>query len=175
MAGIQTRLEAAGLIRSTDSHVSETRSEIYYNSISNSLIWQIGLLSESSRTFLLADVYEELFETSDLNKRPWRQSTVARGSNVSSRQIWSVTSLFPGFLVTSADDILDRKYNIYLFHLIFWLSANFSYPLLTEITGPKRMSMLFETIVQKTNNVAVGPLEYCGNGTVILTTHRKRM
>lgn len=35
--------------------------------------------------------------------------------------------------------------------------------------------MLFEYIVAKTNKVAIGPLEYCGNGEVIRSTHKKKL
>jgi hypothetical protein len=35
--------------------------------------------------------------------------------------------------------------------------------------------MLFEHIVTKTNKVAIGPLEYCGNGGVIHSTHKKKL
>ena len=34
--------------------------------------------------------------------------------------------------------------------------------------------MLFKTIVNSQKDVAIGPLEYCGNGTVIRTTHKQK-
>lgn len=39
------------------------------------------------------------------------------------------------------------------------------------ITGQSRKIMLFEYIVKETNNVTIGPLEYCGNAKVITTAH----
>lgn len=35
--------------------------------------------------------------------------------------------------------------------------------------------MLFLYIVQKTNKVSIGPLEYCGHGTLVKTTHQQLM
>ena len=45
----------------------------------------------------------------------------------------------------------------------------------TQVTGSKRHAMLFTTIVQDTKAVAIGPLEYCGNGKVIQLPHGKAM
>lgn len=39
----------------------------------------------------------------------------------------------------------------------------------TELTEKQRIELLFETIVQTPGKVAVGPLEYCGNGHIIRT------
>lgn len=36
-------------------------------------------------------------------------------------------------------------------------------------------TMLFKHIVTKTKKVAIGPLEYCGNGIVVKTTHGKNI
>jgi hypothetical protein len=47
-------------------------------------------------------------------------------------------------------------------------------PPVSEVTGKNRQDMLFKTIVNRQKDVAVGPLEYCGNGTVIRTTHGKK-
>ena len=93
--------------------------------LSNACFCWIGLLSETSRTFLHCDSYKKLFDTGDPNKRPWRQSMVAWGSNVSSRQTWSVTSLFLSYLVTNVDDdILDQKWEPFILsNSIFWWSV----------------------------------------------------
>ena len=40
-----------------------------------------------------------------------------------------------------------------------------------QILGQERKQMLIQDIINNTNKVAIGPLEYCGNGTVIHTTH----
>ncbi|KAK7034827.1 hypothetical protein R3P38DRAFT_2771895 [Favolaschia claudopus] len=36
-----------------------------------------------------------------------------------------------------------------------------------EVTGDARQSMLFKSIVQTTQGVSIGPLEYCGNGHMV--------
>lgn len=41
------------------------------------------------------------------------------------------------------------------------------------VTGSDRDKMLFDYIVTQTKKVAIGPLEYCGNGTIVRTTHSK--
>lgn len=46
---------------------------------------------------------------------------------------------------------------------------------IVEITGQKRRTMLFSTIVSNTRAVAIGPLEYCGNGRVIKLPHGKTL
>ena len=46
---------------------------------------------------------------------------------------------------------------------------------ITQISGIARQKMLFEHLVCKTKRVAIGPLEYCGNGLVVHSTHRKKM
>lgn len=46
---------------------------------------------------------------------------------------------------------------------------------ITQVTGSKRHSMLFTTIVSDTKAVAIGPLEYCGHGKVIQLPHGKTM
>ncbi|KAJ8692913.1 hypothetical protein PTI98_010179 [Pleurotus ostreatus] len=42
------------------------------------------------------------------------------------------------------------------------------------ITGVERKTRLFSEIVKKSASVAIGPLEYCGNGRIIMTTHQKK-
>lgn len=49
-----------------------------------------------------------------------------------------------------------------------------SNPIVEEIVGQKRDSMLFKNIVNSERDVAIGPLEYCGNGTVIRMAHGKK-
>ncbi|KAF7422802.1 hypothetical protein PC9H_010961 [Pleurotus ostreatus] len=41
-------------------------------------------------------------------------------------------------------------------------------------TGVERKTHLFSKIVKKSASVAIGPLEYCGNGHIIMTTHQKK-
>ncbi|KAF4571715.1 hypothetical protein EYR40_008235 [Pleurotus pulmonarius] len=42
------------------------------------------------------------------------------------------------------------------------------------ITGTERETRLFSNIVKKSASVAIGPLEYCGNGRIMMTTHQKK-
>jgi hypothetical protein len=44
-----------------------------------------------------------------------------------------------------------------------------------RITDPTRQKMLFKHIVQNTDSVAIGPLEYCGNGLTIRSSHRVKL
>jgi hypothetical protein len=66
-----------------------------------------------------------------------------------------------------------------LFFLAQFICINFitncSNVPVAEVSRENRETMLFEHIVKNTNKVAIGPLEYCGNGRVIRTTHNKKL
>jgi len=53
--------------------------------------------------------------------------------------------------------------------------VNYCSPTSTRILGDERRKMLFSHIVTKTRKVAIGPLEYCGNGTIIRTSHGEKL
>ena len=44
-----------------------------------------------------------------------------------------------------------------------------------RITDLTRQKMLFKHIVQNTDSVTIGPLEYCGNGLTICSSHRVKL
>ncbi|KAF9521419.1 hypothetical protein CPB83DRAFT_900752 [Crepidotus variabilis] len=97
-----------------------------------------------SPTNLDDDSYNLLWDLTPLASLCWRSTFVARGIFKSSRQIWSITPIFP--------DQRRSRENIE--------ESNFS--ILDEIEGKTRQNMLFSSIVNSPgNSVAIGPLEYC--------------
>ncbi|KAJ7663721.1 hypothetical protein DFH06DRAFT_1041932 [Mycena polygramma] len=65
------------------------------------------------------------------------------------KEMWSVTQNFPPTLHWSSKSNQQAR------------AAN-----VHEITGQLRHKMLFKSIVQTTQGVSIGPLEYCGNGHI---------
>ncbi|KDR72182.1 hypothetical protein GALMADRAFT_765704 [Galerina marginata CBS 339.88] len=106
-----------------------------------------GLLSSTTHL----PVYDTLFEQIDHRKYIPHKTYTYR----SAKQIWSVVRAFP-----------ENS----------WVSDGY-YPrhALERITGTTRQKMLFKHIVKNTNSVAVGPLEYCGNGVIVRSSHRVKL
>jgi hypothetical protein len=77
--------------------------------------------------------------------------------------MWSITRNFPPTLLWKDRYVLVSvripSRNLTLF------SAR--PPKIVPITGSAREAMLFKHIVQNTQSVSIGPLEYCGNGHVV--------
>ncbi|KAF8886455.1 hypothetical protein CPB84DRAFT_1850134 [Gymnopilus junonius] len=74
------------------------------------------------------------------------------------KQIWSVVQCFPSNSCSTArlEGKSDQVYE--------------------EFTGPERRRRLFSTIVTESQGVAIGPLEYCGNGRILqLPSGRKQL
>jgi len=90
--------------------------------------------------------------------------------------MWSITPAFPEKLQPFHES--PQIQYIALF-LVLLTCTNFknstSNVPVDEVSQHKRTTMLFEHIVTKTNKVAIGPLEYCGNGGVIRSTHKKKL
>ncbi|KAJ3506414.1 hypothetical protein NLJ89_g6883 [Agrocybe chaxingu] len=74
-----------------------------------------------------------------------------------SKQIWSIVPNFPPNSQLSVSLNINSKKNI------------------RHVTGTERETMLFAYIVTKTRYAAIGPLEYCGHGKVVRTTHQKKL
>ncbi|KAJ7927920.1 hypothetical protein B0H13DRAFT_1598279 [Mycena leptocephala] len=89
------------------------------------------------------------------------------------------TKLHPNFyspIFLSASELNRAHRNTFTFHgnkEMWSITRNFPPTLLARppkivpITGSARQAMLFKHIVQNTQSVSIGPLEYCGNGHVV--------
>jgi len=110
-----------------------------------SLYRQLGFLD--SPTLLRDDVYMPLFLPKDLMTKTHRETFTYRGK----KQIWSLTSSYPDNMVHGLPIKVKRSRDNRVVRII----------------GDAGNSMLFEHIVLHTSRFSVGPLEYCGNGTVI--------
>lgn len=69
--------------------------------------------------------------------------------------------------------ILNRKSG-FLCEVYLINRRNRSKKVIIPVGGQDREAMLFGNIL-KTRNVAIGPLEYCGNGRIVRTSHGEKM
>ncbi|KAF8152979.1 hypothetical protein B0H34DRAFT_677203 [Crassisporium funariophilum] len=114
----------------------------------------LGLLNSNSH--LRPNFYQTLLPGDNQNKRSMRKTYVYQGDKKGDKQTWSVTPTFP------LNSRVDRK-----------ARNPSSTPNL--IVGKERESLLFKHIVLNSSDVAIGPLEYCGNGRVIYTSHGEKL
>ncbi|KAJ7038637.1 hypothetical protein C8F04DRAFT_1255922 [Mycena alexandri] len=68
------------------------------------------------------------------------------------KEMWSITRHFPSTLHWSSNSKTQ---------------ARLTKSKVNQITGTLCQSMLFKSIVQDTQGVSIGPLEYCGNGHIV--------
>ncbi|KAF8072162.1 hypothetical protein FPV67DRAFT_1779227 [Lyophyllum atratum] len=73
------------------------------------------------------------------------------------KQVWSVTDMYP---VNSRATSSSQK-----------MTSTEIEP----VIGADRTKLLFKTIVEETCSVAIGPLEYCGNGRVVRDNHGRKL
>lgn len=107
-------------------------------------------------------------------------------------------SLYPNHMVSKTDLHLsssqaDLEYHLYIppkftslcgYPIVSTLLFNMKQSLIlfysssrdiTCITDSKKQAMLFKTIVEETCSVAIGPLEYCGNGKIVNLLHGQQL
>jgi len=120
----------------------------------------IGLLE--STTHLRPRHYQNLFVNMSSKMLPHRPTYTYHAD----KQIWSIIPAFP---TNSYDKLSDHLWYVSFFiyytenDKIIWNSQ----PDIVHITGQEWNAMLFSHIVKNTRNVAIGPLEYCGNGRIV--------
>ncbi|KIM36355.1 hypothetical protein M413DRAFT_14026 [Hebeloma cylindrosporum] len=107
-----------------------------------------------AKMFAHEERYPNLFDPYD--KTTWRHRTTYT-HRIPTKQVWSITPCFP------ENSCIDPS------------TGKRSNKTIIEVTGQKRHAMLFSTIVSDTRAVAIGPLEYCGNGKVIKLPHGKTL
>ena len=130
----------------------------------------IGLLDEP--TFLREGEYANLFVP--YGPTIWRQRHTYT-YRIPTKQVWSITPCFP-----ENSHVLPTTNRRYIKSVPdsssvtdLWIFR--SNKRIVRVIGQKRHAMLFNTIVLDTRAVAIGPLEYCGNGRVIKLPHGKTL
>lgn len=129
----------------------------------------LGLLS--SPTFLNVEHYSTLYP--DLGRKAGAYATIFACN--AKKQIWSLTAPFPPNSRPSIEH--DHMYCFSSFHvccilLMFRISIS---GMIVTFDDKEKKKRLFQTIVSQTNSVAIGPLEYCGNGASILLPSGKKL
>ncbi|KAF8054957.1 hypothetical protein FPV67DRAFT_1459652 [Lyophyllum atratum] len=130
----------------SDEDIGEDPLTLHYSTL--------GFLD--SNTHLRPDFYQSLLPGDDRNKRSTRKTYLYQGDKKGSKQTWSVTPAFP------SNSRVDRN-------------AHHPSSSTNLITGSDRERLLFKHIVLNSSDVAIGPLEYCGNGRVINTSHGAKL